>query len=209
MAEKPSLDAAYALETPDDNRALYSDWAQSYDLTFAEAMDFVMPAHVARLFADSGAGGPVLDVGAGTGLVAAEILKLCRVEIDALDLSAEMLAVARGKGLYRRHIEADLTQTLPISDATYPAVTSCGTFTHGHVGPEALDELLRVATPGAQFVLAINAEHFESRGFAAKFAELEPNIGDLRIETRPMYGARAAGAHSADKGHVALFRKRV
>lgn len=207
MAREPSLDAAYALETPEDNRVLYADWAKSYDSSFASAMDYQLPAHVARFFGISGAQGPVLDVGAGTGLVAQHIRAGSPVEIDALDLSAQMLAVAAGKGIYRRTIEADLTQALPIAPGTYGAVVCSGTFTHGHVGPEVLDGLVEVARPGAIFVLSVNAEHFEARGFEAKFAALAGVIKDFRIETVPIYGPGAPEERRADQGHIALFRK--
>lgn len=36
----PDLDAAYALETPDDSRRLYADWAQTYDTSFAKDADY-------------------------------------------------------------------------------------------------------------------------------------------------------------------------
>ena len=33
----PSLEAAYAVETPDENRRLYAEWASSYEETFVAA----------------------------------------------------------------------------------------------------------------------------------------------------------------------------
>lgn len=204
----PSLDAAYALQSPQDNRALYADWAQTYDSAFAASMDYQLPAHVARLFLASDAPGPVLDVGAGTGLVAQHIRALRQVEIDGLDISAEMLRVAAGKGHYRATIEADLTRPLDIAPQSYAGVVSAGTFTHGHVGPEALDGLLEIARPGAIFVLSVNAEHFAERGFDAKFAALAPRISGLRIETVPIYGPDAPEDRHDDQGHIAVFAKR-
>lgn len=62
----PDLDAAYALETPEDNRKLYAAWAQSYDAGFAEDMDYRLPALVADVMVEVvGSRSPVLDVGAG------------------------------------------------------------------------------------------------------------------------------------------------
>ena len=120
-----------------------------------------------------------------------------------------MLAVARSKGLYRQTIEADLTRSLPINDAQYGAVISSGTFTHGHVGPEALDELLRVARKGALFVLSVNATHFEARGFAEKFALLEPDITGLQHRRVKIYGEAAQDpAHKEDEAFISVFEKR-
>lgn len=207
--DDPDLGAAYALQTPDDNRKLYAEWAQTYDQSFAAEMDYQMPRLVASIYDEVGQGrGPVLDVGAGTGLLAAAMPVGAGLQIDALDISAEMLAVAGAKGLYRRTIEADLTKPLAVADGTYGAVVSSGTFTHGHVGPDALDTLVRVAQSGAVFALAINKEHFEARGFSAKFAELEPDIEHLEMRSVQIYGAAAKGDHKNDQALVAVFFKR-
>jgi predicted TPR repeat methyltransferase len=206
--EKPGLDAAYALQTPDDNRKLYADWAETYDAGFAEGMDYHLPRMVALILAEAGSvTGPVLDVGAGTGLLAQNIPARATMEIDALDISPEMLKVAGGKGLYRKTILGDLTGTLDIADGTYGAIVSSGTFTHGHVGPDALDELLRIARQGGLFVLAINGNHFTARGFADKFDALAPRLDDLQFREVSIYGPRATEDHRDDKASIAVFRK--
>ena len=71
MSDKePDLQSAYALETPEDSKRLYADWAQSYDQSFAAEMDYQMPRIVAQIYAEAAKGaGPVADLGAGTGLV--------------------------------------------------------------------------------------------------------------------------------------------
>ena len=205
----PDLQSAYALETPQDSKRLYADWAQSYDESFAAQMDYQMPLTIAALYGEVAQGAaPVADVGAGTGLVGAHITLRAGAAIDALDISAEMLAEAEKRGVYRSFIQCDLTTVLPIEGATYGAVISAGTFTHGHVGPEALDELLRIAKPGAAFVLGINAAHFAAHGFEAKLAALAPQIEGLEIRSIPIYGKGADPAHKDDTANVAIFFKR-
>lgn len=205
----PDLDAAYALETPDDNRKLYANWAATYDAGFAEDMDYRLPELVGAVLAEVYDGnGPVLDVGAGTGLLAERYARIDQTEMDALDISPDMLRVAGEKNLYRQLIAGDLTGTLDIPDNTYAAIASSGTFTHGHVGPDAFDELLRIAQPGAPLVLSINAEHFQARGFADKFAALAPRIRDLEHKMVQIYGANGDDTHQHDKAHIAVFYKR-
>jgi SAM-dependent methyltransferase len=173
------LEAAYALETPEDNRALYATWAQTYDAGFALDMDYQLPRLVALVLAEVAQGaGPVLDVGAGTGLVAQNMVM--RGEVDGLDISTDMLAVAATKGLYARTIVGDLTGALDLPDGHY----------------------------GAWFVLAVNAEHFEARGFAAKFTEIGTQIEGLEHRQINIYGAGADDAHAGDLAHVAVFQKR-
>jgi predicted TPR repeat methyltransferase len=205
----PDLDAAYALETPADNLRLYADWAHSYDDGFAKDMDYRLPQIVAGMLVEMYDGqGAVLDVGAGTGLVAQYVSHSAKMTMDALDISPDMLAVAAAKGLYRDTIVGDVTGRLDIATGTYDAIVSSGTFTHGHVGPDALDEVIRIAKRGAVFVLSINAEHFEARGFAEKFTLLEPDIDGLEHRIVDIYGTETEAAHRHDKAHIAVFKKR-
>ena len=200
---------AYALKTPQDNVELYSRWSKTYDQGFAKDMDYQLPRNVASIFLElTDCSAPVLDVGAGTGLLVESMNGAFMGAIDALDISAEMLEAATTKSLYRNTIVGDLTKTLPIADDSYAAVVSSGTFTHGHVGPEGLDELMRVAKPSALFVLSVNAEHYTSAGFEEKFRSLDPYILNFEIRQVHNYGDKADGAHRDDLGNVVFFLKR-
>lgn len=201
------LSAAYALNTPDDSRRLYARWADSYDDGFATAMDYLLPGHVARAYAAAGGGGPVLDIGAGTGLVGLHLAAAGIGPRDGTDISPEMLARAAEKRVYRRLFEGDVTGRLDLPDAAYAGVVSSGTFTCGHVGPGALPELLRVAAPGALLVLSVNAAHWGPAGFATAFDALAPAIRDLALPEAAIYGPAADPAHRGDRALLATFRK--
>jgi predicted TPR repeat methyltransferase len=204
---KPDLENAYSLQTPEDAKRLYADWAETYDQSFAQAMDFALPQKVAKAFAAAGGAGPVLDFGCGTGLVGEELARLGVGPIDGADLSPEMLAVAERKDVYRDLIADNVLDGLTVRGGQYAGVVSSGTFTHGHVGPEALDELLRIAAPGAQFALSINGAHFDAAGFAATFNALGRRITGLDLPDIRFYGDKATGPHKDDTGKLALFRK--
>src|SRR5699024_2586012 len=79
MTEDNRLNRAFSLKTPQNSVRLYRDWADSYDETFADAFGYIAPREVAAAFraaTESQPGGsvePVLDIGAGTGLLAAEL----------------------------------------------------------------------------------------------------------------------------------------
>ena len=202
--ETPRLRSAYALEGVEQVKKLYRDWATTYDADFIERMGYAMPRIVAEAFGRVGGVGPILDVGCGSGAVGVE---LAGQRIDGLDLSPEMLDVAVQKGVYTRLVEGNLQQDLPLETASYRGIVSAGTFTHGHVGPEALDELIRVSVSGAIFCLGINAEHFETHGFAAKFAALRDaeKIGEVTFEDRAIYDTDHD--RSGDRAMVAIFRR--
>ncbi len=209
MSKKsPDLHAAYALKSPEENKRLYAEWAGDYDDSFAALEDYQLHIHTARAFVAAGGQGPVLDVGAGTGLCGAILAGLGVGPIDATDISAEMLDQAMRKDIYRDAIEADLNHGLPVPRDSYAGVVSSGTFTHGHLGPDVLPALLRVARPGAQFALSINAKHFEAIGFADALKSLQgTQISNLSLPEVRIYGDLAAGPNKDDIALIALFEK--
>lgn len=206
-ADEPNLDAAYDLETPEDSLRLYASWAETYDSTFAESHDYVLPLRVAEHYVQAGGVGPVLDVGAGTGLCGACLRGLGIADVHATDISQEMLDVAARKGIYQSLFTGDLTKRLPVEDGSYAGIVSSGTFTTGHVGPDAFDELLRIVQPGGLLAISINGVHFENMGFRAKLDGLSDQITDLQLPEVRYYGENASGDHKDDTGFVALFRR--
>lgn len=197
------LDKAYALNGPEDCARLYAEWAASYDTGFAKENDYLLPAHVAAAFLAHGGSGPVLDVGAGTGLLALALRESgFSGQVDALDLSAEMLAKAAEKGLYRSLYPADITGPIDLPEK-YRGFVSSGTFTHGHVGPEAFDHLEALAAPGALFAMSINAGVFAASRFDKALA-LRRDVSLLDV---PIYGSASQNAaHAADRAIIALWR---
>ena len=205
--KKPNLDLAYALETVQDNRNHYAAWAKDYENGFASTMDYILPNQVAKIFVELGGTGPVLDVGAGTGLAGQALARLGIHPIDALDLSNAMLEVALEKKIYRNFFTSDITQPIVTNNYSYQGIISSGTFTHGHVGPNALDNLIMVAEDGAFFALSINKNHWIEKGFAEKFESLNGVIEKLLLHNVNIYGENSKGEHCNDIGIVATFWK--
>ncbi len=205
------LTEALALTGPDATLKLYRDWAASFDGGFAAEMAYLLPAHVAGAFVAAGGTGPVLDVGAGTGLLAQALRDMAFQDaVDGLDFSAEMLEQAAAKGIYRALVRADVTQALPLQ-RVYHGVTSSGTFTAGHVGPDAFGPMLAVALPGAQFALSVNQRVWRDMGFDGALTGLQAAgwIRDLQLIEVAVYGAAARAldpVHAGDKAWIVLFR---
>lgn len=200
------LDEAYQINGPQDARRMYGDWAPTYDESFGAAWGYIAPREIAAILAgEVGPDAAILDIGAGTGLVAEHLRG--RV-VDALDITPEMLEIARPKGLYRQLILGDLTATLPIADQSYDAVISCGTFTHGHVGPECFPELLRITRPGAVFACGTIGPVLDGAGFGSALARLvaQGKISPVAWRDIPIYEG-AEHAHKDDRGLVMVFRK--
>ncbi|MDD9921534.1 MAG: class I SAM-dependent methyltransferase [Boseongicola sp.] len=208
MTDDPDLESAYALETPEDNKRLYRNWAETYDSDFVEAKGFRFPALVAESYMNQGGHWPCLDVGCGTGAIAEHFPD--DAVLDGLDISPEMLAVAERKSRYRALFEANLKEPLDLPSGIYAGFVSSGTFTHGHVGAEALPELIRVLAPGALAVHTVKADLWAELGFEETF---EVMTGDGLI-TRPVTVAEqiyedgsAPDGHQDDVGLIVSFRR--
>lgn len=168
------LERAYSLGNDEEARALYRDWAQSYDETMLEGLGYCTPRVTSALLAQhvEDKTQPVLDVGSGTGLAGVELAGLGFATLDALDYSPEMLAVAASRGVYRATIETDLNEPLDMADGSYSAMICTGTFTHAHVGAGCLPELFRVLEPGGIFACTVHKDVWEDAGFAAESEKL-------------------------------------
>lgn len=206
MDDPFDLDGAYALRTPADNRRHYAGWAARYDADFADRMAYRLPALVAAAFAAAGGTGPVLDAGAGTGLLGVALAAAGIGPADGIDIAPEMLAEARAKGCYRHLTEADLTQPLPPLHGPYGGVVSSGTFTHGHLGPDVLPRLMAVAAPGAVFAFSVNSGVWAARGFDAALLALAPCAGDLSVTIEPIYADAQDPGHAADTARIVTFQ---
>lgn len=207
MADDPDLNDAYALSSKEDVKALYRTWAHSYDSGFSDGQGYQLPRAVAAAFVSAGGKGPVLDIGAGTGLVGAHLRAMNVEPIDGIDLSEDMLQVAAMKGAYRGLFARDVTQPLGLLDAPYAGIVSAGTFTLGHVGPEALRHVIDAAAPGAVVVISVNAAHFAAAGFADAFATMRAEITNFKTRDVRIYDDRAAEEHRNDMARLVSFRK--
>lgn len=103
--------------------ALFDDYADRFETSLLEKLDYSVPRDLARLLTGVVGGqtfAVAVDLGCGTGLMGVEIAD--RVErLEGFDLSANMLAKAAEKGLYHHLAQADLSR---------PAVDS-GLFDEG------------------------------------------------------------------------------
>ncbi|KZM49962.1 class I SAM-dependent methyltransferase [Labrenzia sp. OB1] len=176
-AENPLLQQSVTLGgDPDTIRDFYKNWSDSYDSDLLLDIGYVAPQITAealcRRVSDTAL---VLDAGCGTGLVGIELIKRKpNLSIDGIDLTPEMLEASRRKEVYRKLSEADMSGRLQdIDDDTYDGVVSAGVFTNGHVGPDGIDELIRITKPGAPVVLTVRDSAWEADGFKDKVGQLE------------------------------------
>ncbi|GAB7358497.1 hypothetical protein MBLNU230_g2561t1 [Neophaeotheca triangularis] len=186
MATPATASNAFAriatIKSVDDCKALYDDWAQTYDADLtSDSQNYVAPVRVAQTVASANGNldGLVLDAGCGTGLSGVALAQAGAKTIHGLDLSPAMLDVAGKTGVYSRLATADLSQPLHAApDGVYDVVTCVGTLTTAHVGPvPALGEFVRVAKKGGLVVATVLDDVWASGGYEGEVLRLA--AGDL------------------------------
>jgi ubiquinone/menaquinone biosynthesis C-methylase UbiE len=197
------MSRAHSIQGVAEARTFYDDWAKTYDLTMTpEGEDYVGPALASTyLLKCLGSGSTsenvqILDAGCGTGLVGACLHKAGVKNVDGVDLSPGMLDYAEKTGAYRSLKVTDLTHPLDSGDNSYDAVICVGTFTQNHVGPEPLDEFVRVIKPGGFIVATIMGTIWVNGGFEDKVKSLEADGKVKVISTKLEDYRRRAGVQA-------------
>lgn len=161
--------------TKEELESAYNEWAESYDHDLIDKMGYVAPFAASRLLTDyiDNIAAYILDAGCGTGLVGEFLLREGYENLEGLDYSRTMLEKAAQKKIYRNLSQGDLTGPLAIPNDTYDAIISVGTFTCGHVGPEAFNELIRITKPRGYICFTVREEAWKEDRYREKIEYLQ------------------------------------
>ncbi len=140
-----------------DVRTGYREWVPTYEDTVQDAMDIALLDELS---------GPAweqvrraADLGCGTGRTGAWLREHGVAAVDGVDLTPEMLAVARERGAHDRLVEADVADTA-LEAGAYDLVIASLVDEHlEDLGP-LYREAWRLAAPGAWLVLVAFHPHF-------------------------------------------------
>ncbi len=190
MVEK-FLDKAYADGGPKDVKSFYDDWATSYE---AEIKDngYATPRRCAEALAKytDDKSLKILDFGCGTGLSGLALRMAGFEKIDGVDLSAEMLKIAKSKSIY-----TDLTQidgeTLPFSPGTYSAIAGIGLIGPGAAPVSVIDTLFNALGSKGKLVVSLNDVAINEHIYEARLNEYLDD-GSARLLLRE-YGDHLPG----------------
>ena len=143
-------------------RALFDGYAPGFDKALTEGLGYRAPELLFGAVQAAHAGarmkfGSVLDLGCGTGLAALPFRPFSDWMVG-VDLSAAMLAQARGKGLYDRVIEAEvqryLTEEAKIG-ARYHLVLAADVFMYFDNLEPVLKSAAQVLAPVGQLAFSV------------------------------------------------------
>ncbi|MCP4983648.1 MAG: methyltransferase domain-containing protein [Gammaproteobacteria bacterium] len=205
ISDIDTIEAALQLDgDPQNVRDYYEDWAKNYNLDTRSA-GYSGPAIAAKLLSGylPDLGSRLLDAGCGTGQVGIELRALGYQNIDGFDLSESMSEQAAASGGYQRVLGGiDMMQaprSYPLSD--YDAVLSIGVFTLGHVPPEALRVLLRLARTGGIVVISTRSQYYQQSNFQWLVDDLVDNGRMVLLQV-----VKDAPYNQDGTGHYWVFR---
>ncbi len=155
--DTPFLDKVYDLDGLEKTQAFYREWARTYDAE-VRANGYVSPERCAAALADlvGDKAAPLLDLGCGTGLSGEALREAGFTALDGTDFSAEMLAAAETKGIYRKLSQGDLNDPIPARPGEYATIAAIGVFSPGHAPAEMIDQVMALLPEGGLFVFTLN-----------------------------------------------------
>jgi len=160
--------------------AYYAKWAETYDADVGDD-DYGLPGSVLVTIAKATSHVPwlddrsitCLDAGCGTGRVGIALAAAGYRQIDGVDLSPEMAALALerrrvdGSAVYRE-VEApiDLTAEVPCGwKHAADLVIVGGVFTIGHIAPHALWRVADYVRPGGVLITTVRPGYYDTTAY--------------------------------------------
>jgi SAM-dependent methyltransferase len=136
-------------------RAGYAEWAPTYEATVVDAMDLELLAELRSV----GWTGAAADLGCGTGRTGAWMRSRGVEAIDGVDVTPEMLQVAKARHVYRRLVESDVLASA-LASGSYDLVVASLVDDHLPALAPLHAEAARLLRPGGAFVTASFHPHF-------------------------------------------------
>lgn len=187
------LERVYSTTDPHELADVYDQWAEDYDDDLA-GQRYATPGRVAAaLVRHTDGGGPVLDVGCGTGLSGVALAHAGFDSIDGYDVAPRMLEVARRTGVYRNLIEGSVGEPFGVDLSDYVVVAACGAISPGAAPAHLLDDIIAGLSSGAIFAVSLNEHALDEPDFVGR---IEAAISDGRVDELEAF----SGPHLPDRG---------
>lgn len=138
-------------------RKIYKNFAASYESRMLEDLKYAGPEWMLaalRTAIGDRDGLSILDLGCGSGLVGASVTK-CAAELVGVDMSPEMIELARARNIYDRLEVAEITEWLDRGQTLFDLIISCDCLIYfGDLGPITRAAAMRLK-PGGFFAMSM------------------------------------------------------
>ena len=168
----------------DELEDIYKNWASEYEYDVIQLAGYVGHLITSDLLLNNlkNNNARILDAGCGTGLVGQILHKKSYKNIVGVDFSQEMIDRAHKKNVYKSLSLCDLTERLEFEDGSFDAVICAGTFTCGHVGPEALYEMVRITKNEGYICFTVRQQEWEAAPYEHIIQSLEESESWFEME---------------------------
>ncbi len=144
----------------------YAEWVTTYEHTVLDEMDIRLLDRIRALRWQ--ATRRALDLACGTGRTGVWLARNGVQDIDGIDITPEMLAVARTKRVYRQLVIGDVTR-LPFDSATYDLAIQALADEHLSDLSSLYREVARITKTNGYFVIVGYHPHFLMLGIQTHF----------------------------------------
>ncbi len=143
----------------------YAEWVTTYEHTVLDEMDIRL---LDRIRALEWQAARAVDLACGTGRTGVWLARNGVQDIDGIDITPEMLAVARTKQVYRQLVIGDVTR-LPFDSDTYDLAVQALADEHLSDLSSLYREVARITKTNGYFVIVGYHPHFLMLGIQTHF----------------------------------------
>ncbi len=156
----------------------YAEWSTTYEASVPDLLDISVLERITSVAWSETR--QCLDLACGTGRIGSWLAKKGVSTIDGVDLTPEMLAQAKGKGVYRTLLESSVEST-DLPGDQYDLLVMCLVDEHLSALTQTYSEAFRCSAPGARFVVVGMHPFFFMNGMPTHFDSKDR--GPQAIET--------------------------
>lgn len=145
--------------TPEYVRQLFDHNAADFDQVLLKKLSYRIPGMLSvilRQYRHESAGAlDILDLGCGTGLMGLELRDISR-RLVGIDLSSNMLHLAKARGVYDELLEGDIVEHMArFAPSSYDVVVSADVFVYLGNLATVFEHCRRILRPGGLFAFSV------------------------------------------------------